>query len=116
SGKIWSISKDGEVGLDPFLDIGDKFPSAVTQGGYTEQGLLGVAFDPHYKDNGLFYIDYTDMNANTNIARYKVSSDPDKAEPTSASTVLTVDQPFPDHKGGQLAFGPDGYLYIGIGD
>jgi glucose/arabinose dehydrogenase len=115
SGKIWSI-KDGEVSLDPFLDIGDKFPAAVTQGGYTEQGLLGMAFHPDYKDNGLFFIHYTDMNANTVIARYKVSSDPDKADPASASVILTVQQPFPDHKGGQLAFGPDGYLYIGLGD
>src|SRR5262249_8771582 len=79
SGKIWII-KDGEVSLDPFLDIGDKFPAAVTQGGYTEQGLLGVAFHPQYKDNGLFFIYYTDMNANSVIARYKVSSDPDKAD------------------------------------
>ncbi|MEP6986243.1 MAG: PQQ-dependent sugar dehydrogenase [Chloroflexota bacterium] len=116
SGKIWTISKDGEVGLDPFIDIGDKFPPAVTQGGYTEQGLLGVVFDPHYKDNGLFFIHYTDMKANTNIARYKVSSDPEKADPNSAQIILQVNQPFPDHKGGQIAFGPDGYLYIGLGD
>lgn len=115
SGKIWSI-KDGEVNLDPFLDIGELIPPDVLKGGYTEQGLLGVAFHPQYKENGLFFIHYTDVKGNTTIARYKVSADPEKADPTSAFTVLTVNQPFPDHNGGQIAFGPDGYLYIGLGD
>src|SRR5258708_3142406 len=59
SGKIWVI-KDGEVSLDPFLDVGELLPPAVLQGGYTEQGLLGMAFHPQYKDNGLFFIHYTD--------------------------------------------------------
>ena len=115
SGKIWSI-KDGEVGLDPFLDIGTLLPPSILQGGYTEQGLLGLAFDPQYKDNGVFFIHYSDVRGNTTIARYKVSSDPEKADPASARIILSVNQPFPDHNGGQIAFGPDGYLYIGLGD
>ncbi len=115
SGKIWSM-KDGEVSFDPFLDIGSLIPPTVVNGGYTEQGLLGVAFHPQYKEKGLFFIHYTDVKGNTVIARYKASADPEKADPSSAFTVLTVNQPFPDHNGGQIAFGPDGYLYIGLGD
>jgi len=114
-GKIWSM-KDGEVGLDPFLDISTLLAPSVFQGGYTEQGLLGVAFHPQYKDNGLFFLDYTDVKGNTVIARYKISSDTEKADPNSASILLTINQPYPDHNGGQIAFGPDGYLYIGLGD
>jgi glucose/arabinose dehydrogenase len=114
-GKIWSM-KDGEVGFDPFLDISSLLAPSVFQGGYTEQGLLGVAFHPQYKENGLFFINYTDVKGNTVIARYKVSSDPEKADPNSASIILTINQPYPDHNGGEIAFGPDGYLYIGMGD
>lgn len=115
SGKIWVI-KDGEVSLDPFLDIGILLPADVIKGGYTEQGLLGVAFHPQYTDNGLFFLHYSDVKGNTTIARYKVSSDPEKADSAGAQIVLSVNQPFPDHNGGQIAFGPDGYLYIGLGD
>ncbi len=115
SGKIWII-KDGEVSIDPFLDIGTLLPPTVLQGGYTEQGLLGLAFHPQYKDNGIFFVDYSDTSGNTNIARYKVSSDPEKADATSARIILTVNQPYPDHNGGEIAFGADGYLYIGLGD
>ncbi len=114
-GKIWTI-KDGEVSFDPFLDIGSLLAPSVFQGGYTEQGLLGLAFHPRYKDNGVFFIHYTDIRGNTTIARYKVSSDPEKADPNSAQIVLTANQPYPDHNGGQIAFGPDGYLYIALGD
>ncbi len=115
SGKIWII-KDGEVSFDPFLDIGTLIPQTVFQGGYTEQGLLGLAFHPQYKDNGVFFIDYIDTNGNTVVARYQVSSDPEKADPNSARVVITVNQPYPDHNGGNIAFGPDGYLYIALGD
>ena len=114
-GKIWAI-KNGEVALDPFLDIGPLLPPSVSQGGYTEQGLLSLAFHPQYKDNGVFFIHYSDVKGNTTIARYKVSSDPEKADPNSAQIVLKANQPYPDHNGGQIAFGPDGYLYIGLGD
>jgi len=79
--------------------------------------LLGLAFHPDYANNGFFYVDYTDVNGNTVVARYAVSAkDPNLADPTSAQTVLTQEQPFSNHNGGQLAFGPDGYLYIALGD
>lgn len=115
SGKIWVINGD-EVSFDPFLDIGELLPPDVFKGGYSEQGLLGVAFHPQYKDNGVFFIDYIDVKGNTVIARYTVSSDPEVADPASARIVLNVSQPYPDHNGGEIAFGPDGYLYIGMGD
>ncbi len=85
----------------------------------SEQGLLGLAFDPGYATNGYFYINYT-SNATaagtTVIARYQVSADPDIADPASATTVLTQVQPFKNHNGGWLGFGPDGYLYAALGD
>src|SRR5688572_28473827 len=97
----------------PFLDI----RSLVTSGG--ERGLLGLAFHPDYAHNGFFYVNYTDRagNGDTVVARYSVSAaDPNRADPTSARTLLVIDQPFSNHNGGQLQFGPDRYLYIGMGD
>jgi glucose/arabinose dehydrogenase len=95
----------------PFLDLRD----SVRSGG-SEQGLLGLAFDPHYAANGFFYVNYTDSNGDTVVARYQVSGDPDVADPSSGAVILTQDQPFANHNGGNLVFGPDGYLYIGFGD
>ena len=96
----------------PFLDI----RSLVLSGG--ERGLLSVAFHPLYRDNGLFFVYYTNRNGDIVIARYKVSaSDPDRADATSGTIILTIPHPnFANHNGGQLQFGPDGYLYIGTGD
>src|SRR5229473_8721435 len=96
----------------PFLDI----RSLVLSGG--ERGLLSVAFHPLYRDNGFFFVYYTNRNGDNNIARYKVSSnDPDLADPASGTILLTIPHPnFANHNGGQLQFGPDGYLYIGTGD
>jgi glucose/arabinose dehydrogenase len=104
------IVKGGALGAAPFLDL-----SASVSGG-SEQGLLGLAFDPRYGTTGRFYVDYTDRNGDTRIARYRVSADPDVADPSSGEILLTIDQPYANHNGGQLAFGPDGYLYIGMGD
>ncbi len=84
-----------------------------------EQGLLGLAFHPNYDGvaNRYFYVDYTDTAGNTVIARYETRADnPNVADPASAFTILTVTQPAANHNGGQLAFGPDGYLYIAMGD
>ena len=81
-----------------------------------ERGLLGLAFHPDYVTNGLFYVDYTNTAGDTVIARYHVSADANVADPSSAQILLTIPQPFANHNGGQLAFGPDGFLYIGMGD
>ncbi|GAA0880370.1 PQQ-dependent sugar dehydrogenase [Algoriphagus jejuensis] len=96
-----------------FLDIESK----VNDGG-NEQGLLGLAFHPQYKTNGYFFVNYTAANPNrTVISRFKVSaSDPNKADPTSELVILEFEQPYSNHNGGQLSFGPDGFLYIAVGD
>ena len=104
------IIKDGETLPDPFLDI----PGRVSCCG--ERGLLSVAFHPDFASNGRFFVNYTDNGGDTVVARYLVGADPDRADPDSEHILLTVDQPFPNHNGGQLAFGPDGYLYVGMGD
>ncbi|MBC8310410.1 MAG: PQQ-dependent sugar dehydrogenase [Planctomycetes bacterium] len=82
----------------------------------SEQGLLGLAFHPNYEQNGFFYVNYTASNGDTYIKRYSVSMDPDVADSGSGYTILTIDQPYTNHNGGWLGFGPDGYLYIGTGD
>ncbi|HWR82856.1 MAG TPA: PQQ-dependent sugar dehydrogenase [Candidatus Deferrimicrobium sp.] len=105
------IHKNGSLLPVPFLDI----HTIISTGG--ERGLLGLAFHPDYAANGYFYVNYTNVAGNTVIARYQVSANPDSANQNSAFTILTVAQPFSNHNGGMLAFGPvDGYLYIGMGD
>lgn len=93
----------------PFLSV-----SPVSTGG--EQGLLGLTFHPDYASNGFFYVNYTDGSGTTVIERYQVSIDPDLADPSSGQTVLTLAQPYANHNGGWLGFGPDGYLYCTVGD
>lgn len=113
AGRI-QILDDGVVGSTPFLDITD----LVASGG--ELGFLGVAFHPDYETNGLFYVNYTRSaggGEETVVARYTVSAgDPNVADEASALTILVINQPFSNHNGGDLHFGPDGYLYIGMGD
>lgn len=106
------VIKDGALLSTPFLDL-----TALTDDA-GEQGLLGLAFHPDYGANGHFYVDYTRAtDGATVVARYAVSdADPDRALASSGLTILTVAQPYANHNGGQLAFGPDGYLYIGLGD
>ncbi|MDB4949070.1 MAG: glucose/sorbosone dehydrogenase [Gemmatimonadetes bacterium] len=104
------IVKNGQLLPTPFLDITDR----VGSGG--ERGLLGLAFHPRYAANGFLYVDYTDRNGDTRIERYRVSADADRADPASAHLVLGIAQPFANHNGGQVAFGPDGRLYVGMGD
>ncbi|HJT16284.1 MAG TPA: PQQ-dependent sugar dehydrogenase [Thermoanaerobaculia bacterium] len=96
----------------PFLDVSSLISCC------NERGLLGLAFDPHYATNGFFFIDYTDKSGNVTVARYQVSStDPNRADSASGKVLLQITHTeFPNHNGGQLQFGPDGYLYIGVGD
>jgi glucose/arabinose dehydrogenase len=111
---VIKIVKDGTLLAQPFLDITAlvKDPTA-----YSEQGLLGLAFDPDFTTNRFFYVHYTDNSGNTMIERYEVDSgNPDIADAGSGTTVLTQTQPYANHNGGTIGFGPDGYLYFGFGD
>jgi len=113
AGIIKILHLDGAVAAQNFLDITAK----VTAGG--ELGLLGVTFHPDFAANGRFFVNYTRTSGGqiqTVIAEYLVSADPNVADPNSERILLIEDQPFPNHKAGQLAFGPDGFLYFGLGD
>ncbi len=104
------ILENGQLRATPFLDI----RASVLSGG--ERGLLGMAFHPRYAQNGFFYVDYTDRQGHTRVERYRVSADRDRADPGSATLIIGVEQPFSNHNGGQVEFGPDGMLYVGLGD
>jgi glucose/arabinose dehydrogenase len=104
------IVQNGTLLPTPFLDI----TSRVSAGG--ERGLLSVAFHPRYATNGTFFVNFTDTRGDTRIERFRVGADPNRADPASAELVLTVVQPFSNHNGGLVAFGPDGRLYVGMGD
>lgn len=105
------VVKNGVLLPTPFLDITTKLSTL------SERGLLGVAFHPDYAVNGFFFVNYSDLAGDTVVARYSVSADPDVADPLSESIVLTQGQPFDNHNGGDIQFGPnDGYLYIFFGD
>lgn len=124
-GKIWVIA-NGTMQEEPFLDVADRMVSLNP--GYDERGLLGLAFHPDYATNGRFFVYYTappnpggpepgaSWNNLSRISEFSVSSDPTKANAASEKIILEVDQPQGNHEGGTIAFGPDGYLYISIGD
>jgi glucose/arabinose dehydrogenase len=119
SGRLLIVEKPGLIQIlqngvllaEPFLDITDRVLSSGT-----EQGLLGIALHPQYKSNGFFYVNYIDVDGNTVIARFKVTSNLNVADKNSEKILLHVRQPFPNHNGGSMVFGPDGYLYMGLGD
>ncbi len=121
SGRVFIVEKAGRIMIlkggallpAPFLDISARVLSTGT-----EQGLFSVAFPPGYATKGYFYVHYTALagNGDTVVARYRLTANPDIADPASEQVILTADQPFENHNGGQLAFGPDGFLYIGLGD
>jgi glucose/arabinose dehydrogenase len=102
------VAVNGKLRAAPFLDVHNK----IVSGG--EQGLLGLAFHPRYATNKRFYVDYTDRNGDTRVVEYR--SNGTRAIPSSARQLLFVDQPYANHNGGGLAFGPDGKLYVGMGD
>ena len=105
------VVRGGQLLTTPFLDLSER----VSTGG--ERGLLGLAFDPNYADNGRFYVNYTDLDGTTIIASYLVAPGaPDVADATSEAVILEIPRPTSFHNGGELAFGPDGFLYIASGD
>ena len=104
------VLEDGDLRPDPFLDVSNDIQS----GG--EQGLLSVAFHPEYEQDGRLFVDYTDIRGNTRVVEYRANEDRTAVDPSSARILLTVEQPYSNHNGGQLAFGPDGLLYVGMGD
>src|SRR5204862_8153669 len=105
------VLTDGTPEDQPFLDLSGQVSCCG------EQGLLSIAFAPDYAKSGLVYADYTDRSGDTRVVEYRrSSSDPLTVDPSSARLVLHVDQPFANHNGGLLVFGPDNLLYIGLGD
>jgi glucose/arabinose dehydrogenase len=123
-GSIYVITPDGNVLDTPFLDLRDRI--VTLDEGYDERGLLGLAFHPEYADNGRFFVYYSAplrdegvprWNHTSHISEFRVSAgDLNIADPASERIVLQIDQPQWNHNGGQIAFGPDGYLYIPVGD
>ena len=110
TGRVQVLS-DGQLQATPFLDLSDEVSCCG------EQGLLSIAFAPDYERSGLVYADYTDRAGDTRVVEYRRSSeDPLAVDPDSARVVIRVNQPFPNHNGGLLMFGPDDLLYIGLGD
>jgi len=110
-GTVRVVEPDGALRAEPFLDISDR----VSSGG--ERGLLGLAFHSGYAANGRFYVDYTDRDGNTVVSELQRSSgDPIRADPASERVLVRIEQPYANHNGGMVAFGPDGYLYVGMGD
>jgi glucose/arabinose dehydrogenase len=119
SGRLFVVEKPGVIRVlrgsdampEPFLDIRDRVGSAAS-----EQGLLGLAFHPRFAENGLFYVNYTDASGNTVVSRFVADPSSDQAHLASEKILLRINQPYANHNGGQLAFGPDGFLYVGVGD
>lgn len=122
SGRLFIVEQEGIISVfrnesssaskKTYLDIRSKVEDSGN-----EEGLLGLAFHPQYKTNGYFYVNYTAGNPDrTVISRFKVSENADVADPNSEVVILTFPQPYSNHNGGQVSFGPDGYLYIAVGD
>jgi glucose/arabinose dehydrogenase len=109
-GRAWVV-RDGVTGSTPLIDL----RTSVTSGG--ERGLLGIAVHPGFPTDPRVFVDYTDRGGNTVVASYTIDpADPDRLDPATATTIIEVGQPFANHNGGALAFGPDGDLYVSLGD
>lgn len=107
------IMRDGRIDPEspPFLDLSKRVSK------HSEQGLLGLAFHPRYAENRRFFVNLTDSKGETRILEFRTqATDPDRADPASERELLFADQPYANHNGGHLAFGPDGLLYVGLGD
>ena len=119
SGHLFVVEKIGHIHIlengllidNPFLNIEERVNDSSN-----EMGLLGLAFHPNYAQNGYFFVNYTGSGGDTFISRFRVSGSPYLADPGSEANLLRINQPFPNHNGGTLQFGPDGYLYAGLGD
>lgn len=119
SGRLFIVEKRGVIRIwqggrlleTPFLNIAARVGSSSS-----EQGLLGLAFAPDFASSRLFFVNYTNREGDTIVERYRVTDDLDRADPASAFLILRIDQPAPNHNGGMIAFGADGYLWIGTGD
>jgi glucose/arabinose dehydrogenase len=110
-GMIWAVEANGSVAPNPMVDISGR----ITSGG--EQGLLGLAAHPTFPADPRVFVDYTDTNGDTIVASLSLADgDANRLDPDSHQQLLFVDQPYPNHNGGALAFGPDGYLYVSLGD
>lgn len=105
------VVENGQRLATPFLDIRYEVGSEGN-----EQGLLGLAFHPDYENNGYFYVNYTGLGGNTVISRFQVTDDPNVVDALTEAPMLYIAQPYANHNGGHVEFGPDGYLYIGSGD
>lgn len=108
------IIKDGKLIKKPFLDLKDK-----TLSSFLEEGLYAIEFHPKFKENGKVYVSYADLwfNGATMLMEFTVSkTDPDKLDPATGKVIMQIDFPYCNHHGGKMAFGPDGYLYVGVGD
>lgn len=109
TGKIKVFEEDG-TSIGTFLSMAGK----ISTGG--EQGLLGLAFHPNYQTNGYFYINYTTTSGTSRVCRFQVSADSNVANAATETLILQQSQPYANHNGGSVVFGPDGYLYVGLGD
>lgn len=117
SGRLFIIEKYGTIRIfengqllpQPFLNIDDRVNDSSN-----EMGLLGLAFHPNYEQNGYFYVNYTGDGGHTRISRFTANGN--TADPNSEKVMLVIEQPYPNHNGGAVTFGPDGYLYLGLGD
>ena len=118
TGRIFVVEQDGRIRVvrdgalveQPFLDIAER----ISAGG--ERGLLGLALHPDFPADPRLFVDYTDLDGNTVISSFDMSLDADSADPESERVLMHIDQPYPNHNGGAVAFGPDGMLYIAMGD
>jgi glucose/arabinose dehydrogenase len=111
TGRIRLLANNGSASQNVFIDLSHKLKSSRG-----EMGLLGLAFHPKYKTNGFFFVNYTSIDMKDTVARYSAFPDKTKGNPSSEAMILAIPDPASNHNGGMLAFGPDGYLYIGTGD